>query len=185
MRSNSLVSSPRSLLIHPPPTSALSPQPVSSESSPTRSEYSSSTEYTYTPPSRSSSSDGSHSYRGITFNDILSPHMITTAPPPDADAKGEQKRRHPKAKAASASVAERPSPSRLHSAPPSSWSTMKVERPRSPPSKRNYPTSEKKLLSGGGGGKSRMRATARAIFRGLSVVNVKRDSRGRRGFEAI
>jgi hypothetical protein len=157
---------------------------VSSEGSPTRSEHSSYTEYT---SPTSSISDGSHShshYRGITFNDILSPHMITSAPPPAADAAGgrkQKRRRHPKATSSSSSAAEHPSPSR-QSVPPSSWtSTMDPMGQPRPPSKRNhYPESEKKLSGG------RMRATARAVARGLSVLNVKRDSpAGRRsGFDS-
>jgi hypothetical protein len=102
--------------------------------------------------------------------------MITSAaPPPDAAADGKRKQKQKQKRGHSA--AERPSPSR-HSVPPPSSSTT-MEQPRFPRSKRNYP-SEKKLSGGG-----RMRATARALVRGLSVVNVKRDSRGRSGFEAV
>jgi hypothetical protein len=97
--------------------------------------------------------------------------MITSAaPPPDAAADGKRKQKQKRGH----SAAERPSPSRHSVPPPSSSTTMEFPR-----SKRNYP-SEKKLSGGG-----RMRATARALVRGLSVVNVKRDSRGRSGFEAV
>ena len=164
----------------------------------------SSADYTTTSPSPSSSdgsdrraggvAGGGH-YRGITFDDILPPHMITNAPPsPDAaDGKGKQKQKqkrgHSKAASASfsssSSAGERPS---RHSLPasmtPTATAAATDEQLRTPPSKRNYP-SGKKLSIGGSGGKSRMRATARALVRGLSVVKMKRDSRGRGGYEAV
>ena len=160
----------------------------------------SSADYTTTSPSPSSidGSDrraGGGHYRGITFDDILPPHMITSAPPsPDAaDGKGKQKQKqkrgHSKAASASfsssSSAGERPS---RHSLPasmtPTATAAATDEQLRTPPSKRNYP-SGKKLSVGGSGGKSRMRATARALVRGLSVVKMKRDSRGRGGYEAV
>ena len=101
-------------------------------------------------------------YRGITFDDILPPHMITNAPPPDVDQKrgdhsGPAERRH---------------------AAPSSSATEAMGLEARPSTKRNYPTAKKSS-----GGKSRLRATARALVRGLSVV--KRDPRGRNKYEAV
>ena len=94
----------------------------------------------------------------MTFDDILPPHLITNAPPPGAD----QKRGH-------------------HSTPaaPTSSTTEATTLDARPSTKRNYPTAKKSS-----GGKSRLRATARMLVRGFSVV--KRDSRGgRSGYEAV
>ena len=129
-----------------------------------RSERSSSISTENTSPS---SPDGSERqtrrghYRGITFDDILPPHLMANAPPPGA----EQKRSSP---------AER----RHSAAPPSSSIDPTTLEPR-PSTKRNYPSAKK-----GTGGKFRLRATARALARSLSMV--KRDSRGRGGgYEAV
>lgn len=118
---------------------------------------STSTGYTSSPSSKDGPEQQTRRghYRGITFDDILPPHLITNAPPPNVD---------PKQKTKSASRAPTPSTA--------TTTTMA-------PSKRNYPSAKKSS----GGGKSRMRATARALIRSLSVV--KRGSRGRGGYEAV
>ncbi len=163
----------------PPPNTNLCP-PVSIEG--TRSEPSSPSTGT---TGSSGSSDGSEQqqqqtrkggghYRGITFDDILPSHMIASAPPPEeANRKQKQKRGHSKAASAPAAA---PAEHRQ-----SSTVTPPSEPPRTP-TKRNYP-SGKKLSVDGGGGKSRVRATARALVRGLTAV--KRNSRGGGGYEAV
>jgi hypothetical protein len=115
--------------------------------------------------------------------------MITNAPAPLADAADGKQKQKKRGHSRAASSPELLSPSR-HSVPASSTTTTTTttmeEQPR-PPSKRNYP-SGKKLSGGGGGGgggKSRIRATARALVRGFSVMKMKRDSRGRGGYEAV
>jgi hypothetical protein len=124
----------------------------------------------------------------MTFDDILPPHMITNAQPsPDAAEKQKKRRRGSKTPSSPSppSAAERPKPNR-HSAPPSSSTTATtmttMEQQARSPSKRNYPSGKKLSISAGGG---RMRATARMLVRGLSVVKMKRDSRGRGGYEAV
>jgi len=146
---------------------------------------SASTDYTTSPsPSSSYGSDQQQTwrkghYRGITFDDILPPHMITNAPPPDAAADGKQKQKQKqKQKRGGHSTPER------HSLPAPSTMTMDQSSPRPPSAKRNYPSGKKPPSSGGGAG-GRMRATARALVRGLSVVKMKRNSGGRSGYEAV
>ena len=190
------VSTPRSLISLLPsfkPTKLpLSPQPVSSsEGRRTASPASTSTSTDYTSPSSPSSptsSDGSQTrrnghYRGMTFDDILPSYMIANAPPPGADEKQQKRRRDSKAPSSSSAG---PSRSRGSFSPPSSTTTTATtmeqqQQPRSP-SKRDYPSGKKHSSSAGGG---RMRATARMLARGLSVVRMKRDSRGRGGYEAV
>ena len=144
-------------------------QDLDSPTAGSRSERSSSISTENTSPSSPDSSEpqtrrgGRGHYRGITFDDILPPHLITNAPPPGVD----QKRGH------HSSPAEP-----RHAAPTSSTTDATILDAR-PSTKRNYPTSKKSS-----GGKSRLRATARMLARGFSVV--KRDSRGgRNGYEAV
>jgi len=106
-------------------------------------------------PSSAISSDSGQQghYRGITFEEILPPHLITNAPSPEVDQ--EQERREygaarPPASCTSASTA------------------AKAELLRVSSTKCGYP-SVKNL-----GSESRLRATARALVRHLSVT--KRDS---------
>lgn len=97
--------------------------------------------------------------------------MITSAPPLDADEK--QQRKIAK-EASSSSSADEPRHQSVQQRPLSS----SLSSPSSS-KQRNYPSG--KNLAGGG----RMRATARALVRGLTVVKMKRDSRGRAGYEAV
>ncbi len=108
----------------------------------------------------------------MTFDDILPPHMITRAPPPSAaDADEKKRRRGGRGHSKTASAPERPSPP-----------SISMESPRPPSAKRNYPTGKKPSFGGTG---SRMRATALALVRGLSVVKMKQNSRERGGYEAV
>ncbi|KAH9963315.1 hypothetical protein BC827DRAFT_1266597 [Russula dissimulans] len=93
-------------------------------------------------------------YRGITFEEILPPHLITNAPSPDVDQKQERRK---------SAAARRPASS-------TSTSTATVSS-----TKRGYPSVKNS------GSKSRLRATARALVRHLSVA--KRDSP--RGYEVV
>ncbi len=98
-------------------------------------------------------------YRGITFEEILPPQFISNAPPPTAETKRGSVRL--------------PKPSDSHGPPAASSLTSE------PPAKRSYPSASKHSDSkpSGGGGQSRIRKTARALVRGLSMAK-KRDSRG-------
>jgi hypothetical protein len=178
-----LSSTSYSLLPLPPPMMLIcvpsQSKTVSSEGSRSERSSSNSTEYTSPSPSPSSiasSKEQTRHYRGMTFDDILPSHMITSAPPPDVDQK-EQKRGHSK----TASAVERRT-SRHSAAPAPSPTTTEQPQPRSP-TKRSYPSGKKASGGGVGGGKSRMRATARALVRGLSVV--RQDSRKGGGYEAV
>jgi hypothetical protein len=107
-------------------------------------------------------------YRGITFDDILPPHLITSAPPPGAEQKQTQTRGgrgRPKS-------AEVPSKAATTSTIPS------TSEPRSSTTKHSYPSVKHS------GGKSRIHATARALVRRLTLAP-KRDSRRRGGYEAV
>jgi len=115
--------------------------------------------------SPSGGSNGSH-YRGITFDDFLYPHVITSAPPPP-EAEKRSRSRNGRHSNKATSEGSRPELSLL--IPPPSL-------PTSVPLPSNISEENLKKLSGGGGGggggegKSRMRATARAFVRGLSVI---------------
>jgi hypothetical protein len=146
-----------------------------SSSSPSEGSSSTSTEYTSSPHPR----DGSEQqprrghYRGMTFDDILPSHMITTAPPPGVEQKQKQGRSKP--------IERRHSTVTAAPTSPSTSMAMATMEPRPPSTKRNYPAAKKQSS---GGGKSRLQATARALVRGFSVV--KRNSRGRgSGYEAV
>jgi hypothetical protein len=105
-------------------------------------------------------------YRGITFEEILPPHLITNAPASDVDQKQERRK----------SVLRRPNSESSTSAA----TTTETESPPlpPPPTKRAYATVKHST-----GGKSRLRATARALARHLTVV--KRDHQSRRGYEVV
>ena len=132
-----------------------------------RSTTSTSTEYTSSSPHSRDGSERRGHYRGITFDDILPPHLITNAPPPGPEQKQKQQGR-------SKPVVER----RRSTAAPTTSSSSSSPPP--PSTKRNYPSVKKQSSSGG---KSRFHATARALVRGLSMV--KRNSRGGGGYEAV
>ncbi|KAH9037662.1 hypothetical protein EDB85DRAFT_1935767 [Lactarius pseudohatsudake] len=100
-------------------------------------------------------------YRGITFEDILPPQFISNAPPPTV----EQKR----------GSVRRSKPADAHGPPAATSLTSE------PPAKRSFPAKHPDNKSGGGGSKSRIRNTARALVRGLSMAK-KRDSQG---YEAV
>lgn len=109
---------------------------------------------------------GKGHYRGITFEDILPPHLITNAPPPGAD----QIRRGGRPRSAEI-------PSTSSSSPP----TTTTERRASTSTKRSYPPLKKQHS----GGKSRFQATARALVRRLTLSKPKQDSRRRGAYEAV
>jgi len=101
-------------------------------------------------------------YRGITFDDILPPHLIANAPPPGTEQKQGRKR---------------PKSTEL---PPTTDITTS-EPPRSS-TKRSYPS----LKHSGSGGKSRLQATARALVRRLTVAPKReRESRRRSGYDPV
>ena len=131
---------------------------------------SSSTEYTSSSPHSRDGSERQGHYRGITFDDILPPHLITNAPPPGPEQKQKQQGR-------SKPVVER---RRSTAAPTTTTTSSSSPAPPPPSTKRNYPSVKKQSSSGG---KSRFHATARALVRGLSMV--KRNSRGGGGYEAV
>jgi len=116
------------------------------------------------------STDGSDArrghYRGITFEEFLPPQFISSAPPPMAEQLKRGSVRLPKPADADG--------------PPAATS-LKSE----PSAKRSYPSakhSDNGKSGGGGSGKSksRIRSTARALVRGLTMK--KRDSKG---YEAV
>ncbi|KAF8263197.1 hypothetical protein EI94DRAFT_1741589 [Lactarius quietus] len=94
-------------------------------------------------------------YRGPTFEDILPPQFISNAPPPAVEPKHGIVRHSKPAKA---------------DGPPAA----------SEPVTRSYPSAKRSDSKSGGGG-SRIRNTARALARGLSIMK-KRDSQG---YEAV
>ena len=107
--------------------------------------------------SRDTPTDGPRGhYRGITFEEILPPQFISNAPPPTVEPK-HGSTRHTKS-------------SDVDGLPVTSES----------PVKRSYP-SAKPSDSKPSGGNSRIRNTARALARGLSIMK-KRDSQG---YEAV
>jgi hypothetical protein len=105
---------------------------------------------------RSEQQRGGH-YRGITFEEILPPHLITTAPPPEVEqpkrSSTQYQKRGPGPKTSSMA------------APPSiKRSYQPVKRP---------------------GGKFGFRDTARALMRSFTSGKRKRNSRGRGSYEVV
>lgn len=98
-------------------------------------------------------------YRGITFEDILPPHLITNAPPPGVDPKRG-----------------RPKSAELPSTP----SSTTAKRRSSTSSKRSYPPMKQHSV-----GKSRFHATARALVHRFTVSKPKQDSRRRSGYDPV
>ena len=94
-------------------------------------------------------------YRGITFEEILPPQFISNAPSPAVEPK-HGSFRHPKPANADGPTAA-----------------------SEPPVRRSYPSAAAK--SSDGKSNSRIRNTARALARGLSIMK-KRDSQG---YEAV
>lgn len=114
-----------------------------------------------TPTSADAPIDGTEArrghYRGITFEEFLPPQFISNAPPPMVEPKHGPTR---------------------HSKPANAVDGLPAAS--EPPVKRSYP-SVKHSDSKSGGGNSRIRSTARALARGLSIMK-KRDSQG---YEAV
>jgi hypothetical protein len=98
---------------------------------------------------------GTGHYRGITFDDILPPHLIANAPPVDVDEK--QGRVRPKS---------------LHI--PSAPSSMTTDRRSSTSKKRNYPPSKQYSPS-----KSGFQTTARAFVRRLTTSKKSKQGSSR------
>jgi hypothetical protein len=101
-------------------------------------------------------------YRGITFEEILPPQFISSAPPPMVEQPKRGTVRHPK-------PADADGPPAATS--PKSESSVK----RSYTSAKHSDSGKSGGSGGGSSGKSRIRSTARALVRGLTMVK-KRDS---------
>ena len=108
------------------------------------------------------SNDGSEAqrghYRGITFEEILPPQFISNAPPPMVEQPKRGTVRHPK-------------PADAEGPPAAASLRSELSVKRSYPSAKHSDSDK----SGGSSGKSRIRSTARALVRGLTMVK-KRDS---------